>query len=194
VKIVLINGPKRSGKSTFAKLLYLHVRCEDDIIGFSYHLKRFVHGIYLGQKGFKLDPDVFDATKEDPQELLGGRSWRQMYIHYSENVIKPLHGKEWFGEQFIRSAVETGADAIYVPDSGSREEAEAVVRHFGAKNVLLIRIHRDGCVYDSTDSRGYIHLADLGVAECDIQNSDSDMTVLREKTSIVQNWIGDQTQ
>ena len=193
MKIVLINGPRRSGKSTLAKILWMRVQSSSEIIGFSYHLKRFVHGIYLGAKGFKMDPDVFDAVKEEPQPLLSGRSWRQMYIHYSENVIKPMHGKEWFGEQFTRAAVETGHETIFVPDSGFREEAETVVRNFGASNVLLLRMHRTGCVYDSMDSRGYITLADLGVAEHDVENTEGDPSALLSQVDFVQNWIGRNT-
>jgi len=93
---VLLNGPPRSGKSSIADAI-LNARSLDAsvaVIGMSFHLKRFVHSIYLGAEGFRLDPDHFDAVKGEPQDILDGMSWRQAYIHYSERVIKPLHGKE----------------------------------------------------------------------------------------------------
>jgi len=54
-----------------------------------------------------------------------------------------------------------------VPDSGFREEAEAIVREAGAGDVLLVRLHRPGHGF-SGDSRGYIDLDDLGVESCDV--------------------------
>lgn len=168
-KYILLNGPKRSGKSSCANAI-TNARSIDAsiaIIGFSFHLKRFVHGIYLGQNGFALDPDHFDAVKEHPQEILDGMSWRQAYIHYSETVIKPLHGKEWFGQQLVRAARDDGADIVMVPDSGFREEAEVLIREAGPENVLLIQLHRPGHGFEG-DSRGYVDLSDLGVERYDI--------------------------
>ncbi len=111
------------------------------IIGFSHHLKRFTHGIYLGRAGWDIDPDAFDGCKNTPQAMLSGKSWRQIYIHYSEHVIKPLHGAEWFGEKFVQAARGSGADLVIVPDSGFVAEAERTVREFGAENVRLVRLY-----------------------------------------------------
>lgn len=167
---LLFNGPPRSGKSTMARSIAAGMPdSRVSTIGFSYHLKRFVHGIYLGRQGWDLDPDAFDANKNDPQELLGGMSWRQAYIHYSEKVIKPLHGEEWFGEMLVREAMKDDPDVVAVPDSGFRKEGERVVREVGPENVLLLRMHRTGCDFPC-DSRSYISLADLGVATYDVEN------------------------
>jgi hypothetical protein len=160
------------------------------VVGFSYHLKHFVHGIYLGEQGWDLDPDTFNAVKEKPQELLGGMSWRQAYIHYSEKVIKPLHGPEWFGEQLVRTALEHDADLVIIPDSGFREEAERVVREAGSTNALLVRMHRDGCVFDATDSRSYIYLDDLDVASVDLLNSEEgDDVIMKGQIAIIRDWL-----
>lgn len=187
MKFVLINGPKRSGKTTFANLIKAK-HFDVEVIGFSYHLKRFVHGVYLGKNGFKMDPDSFDAIKDVPQELLDGMSWRQAYIHYSENVIKPLHGPRWFGAQLIRSAREMDAYAIAVPDSGFVDEGLHVVDVVHPENVLLVRMHKYGCVYDHTDSRGYIHLADHGVHELDILNNGT-VEDLRGLVPLITDWL-----
>jgi hypothetical protein len=183
---VLINAPKRAGKTTFANMIRQEFH-DTAVIGMSYHLKRFVHGIYLGQQGFALDPDAFDAIKELPQDLLGGMSWRQAYIHYSENVIKPLHGKEWFGAQLLRQARETGADLIAVPDSGFIEETNHVIKNVGAQNVLLCRMYRRDCKFDSTDSRGYIYPE--GVKTVEIVNREDDLLMLRDQCKLVKDWL-----
>jgi hypothetical protein len=167
-RVILLNGPPRVGKNTSAELLRAATPAST-VIGFSHHLKRMVHGIYLGAAGWAMDPDAFDAVKSEPQDMLNGKSWRWAYIHYSEQVIKPLHGKEWFGEMFVRAMHASGAQAVIVPDSGFREEAERTVREVGHENVLLIRLHRDGVTF-AGDSRSYISLADFGVREIDIEN------------------------
>jgi hypothetical protein len=177
-RLILLNGPPRCGKDTAANMLRMAASDPSVTIGFSYHLKRMVHGIYLGHTGWLLDPNYFDAVKNQPQEFLGGMSWRQAYIHYSESVIKPLHGKEWFGEMFVRFVRESMASIVFVPDSGFREEAERVVREYGADHVKLIRIHREGINF-AGDSRSYIDLSDLGVPCFDVENVTGNQPVMR---------------
>lgn len=168
MKFILINGPKRTGKTSAAKMV-AHEYTEVEIIGFSYHLKRFCHGIYLGREGFEMDPDIFDDCKEVPQTILSGMSWRQVYIHYSEQVIKPLHGEEWFGDKLLETAIKSGKELIVVPDSGFRREAERLVRAVGPDNVVLLRKHRPNHGFEG-DSRNYVDLSDLGVLCLDLHS------------------------
>lgn len=191
MRFAIINAPKRSGKSTLAEMVKAAIPLHRDvaIIGFAHHLKRFVHGIYLGAEGFALPPDDFESVKEEPQAVLGGMSWRQAYIHYSERVVKPLHGKRWFGEQMLRAAKADGADFVIVPDGWFREEAEVVVEHAGAKNVLLVRLSREGYRFDETDSRGHVDLSDLGVETMLVANREGDMAGLRRKAAFVAAWL-----
>ncbi len=178
MNVILLNGPARSGKSTAASILNAVIP-DSEVIGFSFHLKRMVHGIYLGARGWDMEPDAFDAVKGEPQGLLDGMSWRQTYIHYSEKVIKPLHGEHWFGCQFVRAAKASGAETVIVPDSGFVEEAEVVAEAFGAKNVRLIRMHREGCTF-AGDSRNWISLDHIGVPAHDVHN-DGSLAELRTK-------------
>ena len=174
MKVVLLNGPPRAGKSQSAKIIY-EKYLNTYVWGFSYHLKRFVHGIYLGDYGWNLPPDVFDDTKNEPQELLSGNSWRQMYIHHSEIAIKPVHGKQWFGKMFLQIIEQETTDytqAIIVPDSGFYDEALPVVEKFGAENVYLLNVYRSGTSF-AGDSRSYIDLTDLGVKQFNVINNDN---------------------
>lgn len=179
MRIILLNGPARSGKTTAAKMLSAVIP-ECATIGFSYHLKVMVHTVYLGRTGAALDPDAFDGCKGEPQEVLSGMSWRQAYIHYSEKVIKPLHGEDWFGEQFVRSAHASGADFVIAPDSGFVPEVSCAVREFGAANVRLVRIYKDGCSF-AGDSRDYISMKHLGVVENEITNVHGQPQIMRDK-------------
>jgi energy-coupling factor transporter ATP-binding protein EcfA2 len=161
MKIILINGPPRAGKSTLAKMLH-KLEPHSQVLGFSYHLKRMVHGIYFGRAGWDMDPDCFDDVKTIPQDMLDGKTWREMYIFYSEKVIKPLHGKEWFGTKFVEACK---MPFVFVPDSGFVEEAERVMRYFGPDNLTLVRLYREGATF-AGDSRSYIELPGVFTTEC----------------------------
>ncbi|MGI4940635.1 MAG: hypothetical protein ACRYHQ_08760 [Janthinobacterium lividum] len=168
MRVLLLNGPPRSGKNTAANIVARH-SSSATVLGFSWYLKRMVHAVYLGRDGWDMDPDCFDAIKGVPQAILAGRTWRQEYIRFSEDVQKPVHGHEWFADRFMETARASGADLIVVPDSGFRGEAERVVRELGAHNVRLVRMIREGCTF-AGDSRTYIDLADLGVSRTDVWN------------------------
>jgi hypothetical protein len=92
-----------------------------------------------------------------------------MYIHYSENVIKPLHGKEWFGDKLLETATKSKQPLIVVPDSGFLEEGERLVREVGADNVVLLRKYRPNHGFEG-DSRRYIDLSHLGVLCIDLHS------------------------
>lgn len=167
-KVLLLNGPARSGKDSLARFL---VRGFSGTvrIGFADHLKRLAHVLCFGPPGYDMDPNAFDAVKEVPKLEFAGMSPRQFYIHVSERVCKPLFGEGYFGDRFVDAARASGAPLVVVPDSGFREEAERVVEAFGKDDVLLVRLRREGCSF-AGDSRDYITLADLGVAMVQIEN------------------------
>jgi len=174
-KIILVNGPPRAGKDTAQEAVANSVRCK-----FALAVKEGAHA------AFGLDPreypmDVFEAVKDEPNTLFFGKSPREAYIAYSEMFMKPFTGdKQVFGKLLIRW-IENILEVwdkddlpnlpFIVTDSGFRPEAMALVEAFGAENIKLIRVHREGCNFDN-DSRSYIHLADLGVEEEDVHNDD----------------------
>ena len=121
---------------------------------------------------------MFDAVKDEPQEILGGRSWRQMYICYSEHVFKVLHGKDWLGKQHTLESIKH--QLVLVPDSGFVEEAESSATTFSPDNILLYRIHCEGTSYVG-DSRSYIDLSHIGVLTYDIVNIPGHPEVMREE-------------
>lgn len=80
-------------------------------------------------------------------------STRQLLIHVSEKVIKPSFGNDAFGKAMVSQLPENGV--VFVSDSGFSEELQPVINHVGADNVLVIRLHRDGCTFEG-DSRDYL--------------------------------------
>lgn len=170
-KIVLVNGPPRSGKDTAQTYIDNSVRLK-----FAEPLKEGAHRLFgLDLKSYPMD--AFENNKDEPSDLFFGRTPREVYISCSENLMKPATGDEGiFGHILSRKiklihSFEENVNPLYViTDSGFRQEAEVIVDNFGSENILLIRLHREGFDYKK-DSRGYIELSDLGVETIDIKNN-----------------------
>lgn len=169
MKIILLNGPPRSGKNTCAALLQNHLGADQcAVIAFAEHLKRMTHSIYGLPP--ETDPEAFDAVKDTSNPLFFGLSPRQAYIWWSEKGAKVAHGKEFFAKMWLRRAQAAKTDYVVVPDSGFREEAEFVVNEFDAKNVLLVHLHRTGTSFEG-DSRSRVDLSDLNVLTWQVYNT-----------------------
>jgi hypothetical protein len=184
-KIILFNGPPRSGKDTAAKLMIDRTLKLKGGGNYGYAMDRFsmplktslfsLFGTYIGGD---LGKEI-EATKEKPMALLGGLSFREAQIDLSEKYLKPLYGKDCFGEWLafrLHKQIELSEKynkvsiCFLIPDSGFSYEAVPVVEYMGSDNVLLVRMHRDGTDF-SNDSRSYIELPD--VTTVDILNNGS---------------------
>lgn len=167
-RILLINGPARSGKDTLAGLLLQHQVVRPETTGvykFATRLKEMTHAAH----GFpSARADAFEQVKDDltwgPRR---GITWRQAYIKMSEAYMKPLFGQDVFG-QLLREQIELAEqardhDTALVTDSGFAPEAEVLVNRWPGA-IRLVRLVREG--YDFTgDSRGYIKLAGVPMLE-----------------------------
>lgn len=159
---IFFNGPPRVGKSTTADLVADEIKSKFYTrvgnvrrINMADHLKIATHGLY---GYYNSHPDMFEDIKGEPQDELGGMTWRKGYISTSEELLKKLHGQQFFGDMFKRRVLrETDEnDCILVGDSGFGPELIPSINEFGTDNMLLVRLHRDGIDY-SGDSRGYVH-------------------------------------
>ena len=168
MKIVLLNGPPRSGKTACAKMLTERIgedRC--GILGFSYHLKHMVHAIYgLDDRG---DPDMFDAVKSESLREFFFSTPREAYIWWSEKAAKVAHGDRFFGDMWLKRAKEMNKAFMFVPDCGFHSEVIPLIREYGPENLLLCRIHREGTSF-ANDSRNYIDLRDSDVLQWQVAN------------------------
>lgn len=160
-KIILLNAPSMVGKDVAAKHL-TEVRQ-------SVHMEFKTPLFDLTRFFFSLSKDEFDKLysrdlKEVKRYHLGNRSIRQAMIFVSEEVVKPNFGADFFGKksvELVRAALNEGGNENFVySDSGFKREAEALVDAFGADNVAVVRIYRDGYTFDG-DSRRYLEQEDL---------------------------------
>lgn len=155
--IILLNGPAGSGKDTIAKLLK-ELGTVQQVNAF----KEPMFDIALTASGIPADlwwQRYNDrATKELPWGLLGGMSCREFMIHISEKFIKPVFGDGYFGKQVALKYIHraAGVGAIAVADSGFDSELVTLSEAVGPKNILIVRLWREGYTFDG-DSRNYVN-------------------------------------
>ena len=166
MKVILLNGPARSGKDSLANSFTRLAHDEGlkaEVVKFAGPLKEMVHRAF----GLPEAHDSQESCKDTPLPQLFGKTPRQVYIALSETFMKPMLGTGIFGrlladeiellEKIAKEDGEPGADFYLVSDSGFFTEAAVVVDRFGLDNIILVHLERDG--YDFTgDSRGYISL------------------------------------
>jgi hypothetical protein len=167
-KVVIFNGPPRSGKDTICDHLYKQFPQHIIRTRFAESLKLGCHAL-LGLQN--TTAEEFNDVKDEPQELLGGRTWRQVYIHIAERGLKDFFDKELFGRVMLNSLrhklaekafIQHGSygsdpdrQVVVISDCGFVEEIQPLIRYFTPDRLVLIRIHRRGFDY-GLDSRGYI--------------------------------------
>lgn len=173
MKAFLLNGPPRSGKDTAGEML--RGLTGGTLFKFADAVKTGAHTLH----GFGwADAAYFEEVKEVPQEYLDGKTWRQAYIEFSEKMVKPVLGSDFFGKALVRKLKNHAAHGFVaiVTDCGFAEEIRHVIDYAGSENVRLIRMYRDGCTFEG-DSRSYLHAA---VRNCEIRNNGT-LVELREK-------------
>ena len=144
--VIIFNGPPRSGKDTAAKFIQQEFGYEHRELKFSLH--EFVKAEWgLIDEEWE---EMYES-KDLPYEELGDLTPRQVMIEMSENYMKPKFGPCIFG-RLLSASMKSYQDYV-ISDCGFREEIQPLVEKFGEDQIIVVRIHRDGCDY-SSDSRG----------------------------------------
>ena len=176
MKLILINGPPRSGKDTAGA--FLSTLLGAHIGKFAKVLKEAAHALY-GMPN--LPHDAFEDRKDKPCPEFFGKTPREIYIALSETYFKPLHGEDIFGQLLLKDLLNEESQfdfegPVTVTDSGFVPEAMVLINHFGPENCCLLRMWRPGYDY-SGDSRGYI---DLPIKTDDLKIDDGDIPGMHE--------------
>lgn len=167
-RLILFNGPARSGKDTAAD----HLVQSKGAYAF-----KFSGPIKAAIKAtFDLHPDEVDyveSIKDEPTVIFEGLSYRNAQISFSEGWLKPTFGQEVFGRLAARrlrnNMTQDPVQRLYVcSDSGFASEVEPLLEVFKPENVLLVCIYRDGKTFEG-DSRSYIKLP--GVTTISLTNN-----------------------
>ena len=149
--VIILNAPPYSGKDTIADLVVKHIGATK---------QEFKTALYEEvAKHYKCNLEYFKniATNRKYKDILTtsfskehGLSPRAALIHVSEDVIKPLHGSDFFGEQAAEALVE-GLN-VFADGGGWWEELAPVVQ--AADKVIICRMYRPGYTFEG-DSRDY---------------------------------------
>jgi hypothetical protein len=167
-KLILFNGPPRSGKDTAAD------RLVHSFGAYSFKFSAPIKAAIRATFGLCDDEvEYAESIKSESTALFHGNSYRETQISFSERWMKPTFGIDVFGYIAARSlrlsiANDPGRGLYVCSDSGFAEEAEPVIEVFGRENVLLVYVHRDGCTF-AGDSRSYIELP--GVSHITLENN-----------------------
>jgi hypothetical protein len=185
-KIIVFNGPPRSGKDSATDFAMKYLGKRGLRYRFAAPLKAATHAIFgLTDTGI----EAFNYTKEIPNPNMEGMTPRNAYIWLSEEVLKPKFGRNFFGKLAVRtikyrlSQKSEAEPIVVISDCGFIEEVQCLIEAFGAENVNVVHLYRPDTNY-SNDSRGYV---DAGIKHLVFNNSD--LTDLKEKVIAVVNEI-----
>jgi len=182
MKVVLFNGPPKSGKDTAVSAClkefdkhYIHGEKQPEhafgdwnpyVYKFAEPLKKAAISLIGG------DPERSNIEnqqyKNTPQEDFFGEVPRDVLISLSEYFAKPLWGNNFFGRVAVNrlrrfselNPIGAAQTVVLISDCGFKEEVMPVREFVGADNVLLVRISRPDCNFDG-DSRSYLHGLDV---------------------------------
>ncbi len=185
LKVVLFNSPPRLGKGVASKHMCGLINTEETF--FTAHTREFK------DKLFELTASMLDLEVEDflhrydSKNMGSPTGWhkdmkqfdingtllsqRECLIHMSENIIKPVFGKDSFGKALVESLPSEGI--VFISDGGFAEEVQPLIDYVGEDNLLIVRIRREGVTFDG-DSRTYLHkgmFPDNTVKFTDIENN-----------------------
>lgn len=149
--IFLVNGAPASGKDLVCSYLstkysFKHVAFKDILV------ERTIEYFGVDKEWFMSEYNNRDV-KEHPETSLNGFSRRSALIHVSEEAIKPVFGKDYFGIELSKTLNEN--EHYCISDCGFVEEIEPIINKFGFE-VRIIQLIRENCTFKN-DSRSYVY-------------------------------------
>jgi len=162
-KVIVLNGAPSTGKDTIAhffrnKFYFEKMEIKTELFAAALSISGISE-----QDWFERYENRKDSLKEVPWDRLNGISQREFLIKISEEWMKPVFGNSVFGIKAAKRILKSEEDIFIFSDGGFQEEFDAITSAVGEDNVLLIRLHRNGCSFE-IDSRSHLnhkHEADI---------------------------------
>jgi hypothetical protein len=151
-KIILFNGPPRSGKDTATKFALEYLGDRGRFYRFAEPLKDAAHALF-GMSG--CTTEHFDSMKGVHLPQFFGMTPREAYIWLSEEVAKPKFGKDFFTRVAVNALKNYDDHVIVISDCGFQDEVDGLIEEFGGENIFVVRIMREGTSFEG-DSRSYV--------------------------------------
>jgi hypothetical protein len=146
--VFVLNGPPRAGKDTGSEIL-LDVFKGAEVYPFFRPIKEMLHA----ELGLNVPHDFYEDVKDQPCEEFNGMTPRRAYIDKGER-LQAEFGQSVLIDTYFESIANCTAPVL-VTTCGNDGEACEISNIFGNDNVLVIRIHKDGCDF-SNDSRSWV--------------------------------------
>lgn len=152
--IFILNGPPGSGKDEaclyLAQLGYKHFSFKEQL--FLDTCKQFNVSLNWFMKGY--NDRALKETIVPELELNGNQfSRRGALIYTSEQIMKPVYGKSYYGDVLANKLIQNCNYCI--SDGGFEDELLSIINKIGVNQIILIQLIRDGYDY-SNDSRNYL--------------------------------------
>jgi len=157
-KAIIFNAPPNAGKDIAAEHIVDYLSSK----GIAAYHKEVKENLFKAVKSaygvgeYQWEELYGRDFKEIPTPLIRimncDVSPRNAMIHMSENVLKPLFGKDVFGIMAAKS-LEEGVNVF--SDGGFPEEIQCILDEVGVDNFLLVHVTRNGCSFEG-DSRNYV--------------------------------------
>lgn len=185
-KVVIFNSYANSGKDFICDYLsntygFNHLRFKTKLVSLIID--------FYNLSLFDIESLSSREYKEAPSPKLNGMSWRQALIHMSEVVVKPNFGKSFFGDSLVEEVIRTGWCSV-ISDGGFYEEITPIIEAVGIENVIIIKIHCDGCSFEG-DSREFLDID--GVTTYNVTNNKDEQFIIDvEKILMVENIISNE--
>lgn len=141
MKVIMLNGPPRSGKDTMARAIYDVVGCHKmvDIRAISTKIKDASSQLYAYLGGCT-KRQAFEDTKDEHNDFFLGRTPRDTWIDLAE-WVRQRHGAAWWAQQLANSYRARRDTVLIVTDVGSAVQAMAFCR---LGRPLVIEVERAG--------------------------------------------------
>lgn len=165
MKLILINGPRSSGKDHSARHIIDHYT--DQTIVFERFSRPFKEA-FAAMMGVAIDEyfnvEGYERDKLKPIPILGNISFVQWQIDFAEKFMKPLYGKNIFSKlmlhrleeyQYIYPFQDYGEIVVVIPDCGFQVEVDTIINEFPSQDIRLLRLERPGFTF-AGDSREYV--------------------------------------
>lgn len=159
-KLIILNGPPGCGKDTIASEL-LRQNYVDAVVSLKEPMFEILKSMMTAKEFNEFQVRYDNRETKEARWPVIGMSPRQMMIHISENVVKPVFGKEQFGK-IMSDKLPDGDLPIVCSDGGFPDEIRAMARS-GRHQIHIVRLYRNGYTFDG-DSRNYISL------DCEFDN------------------------
>lgn len=201
-KLIIFNGPPGSGKDEAVRFLDEFAQEERGVritvpMMFKERLYKLASVVYALSYDEVVEYCTDRKLKETPCDAFWGLSPRQAIIRVSEECMKPVYGKDYFGKVCVADMIKTN---IVIPcnktflfsDGGFPDEVNQVINHVGSENALIVRIYRDGHDF-SNDSRRYLEETDLpiGTSIREIENNGSLLGFHQETLRVTEDFLYD---